>query len=177
VRGSSRFFFKNLYGKSLAYFLLPELSADWAAQRIRAFALGTDPHIMRSFQKYSGFHEPGSENFDPSRFDTHVLGPECSGKRLPGELVAQGGEVIQDRRVICLTYLREPGHSWQVETRDSLGALETYSAEHGHSLRADPRIDERNIASPQTRDLGRNLKVPGLSHRPCLIVKDRAALY
>ncbi len=122
-----RIFFKT-YTEKVWGMGCDEISAEWAAQRIKGLDLGAA--IMDALRRSLGRKKRGAvaktliESFRyPSR------GPGMMWEACAAKIVKLGGEIRLDRRLVSLAY-NERGRLWSVAVESGAGACETFSARH-----------------------------------------------
>ena len=105
-----------------------EISAEWAAQRIKGLDLGAA--IMDALNRSLGRKKSGAvaktliESFRYPRRGPGMMWEACAAK-----IKKLGGEIVMDRKLASLAY-DEHGHAWSVAVESAAGACETYSAKH-----------------------------------------------
>src|SRR4051794_20181450 len=105
-----------------------EISADWAAQRIKGLSLGSA--IKNALL-------PQRQSKDPSKVIKTLINSFRYPRRGPGMMwetcadktIAMGGKVQMGCKVVGLEY-REQSETWSVQYKDGYGNLETLDAEH-----------------------------------------------
>ena len=108
-----------------------DISADWAAQRIKGLNLGAAifDGVRRSLglrKKANGQSGAKSliESFRYPRRGPGMMWDACARK-----IVAAGGRIERGRTVSALTF-DEKSHIWTIETRGPAGEVETIAARH-----------------------------------------------
>ena len=105
-----------------------DISADWAAQRIKGLNLGAA--IFDGLRRSLGLKKKGDgaksliESFRYPRRGPGMMWDACARK-----IRERGGRVSMGHRVTKLTF-DEIGHVWTVETKGTDGAVETIAAHH-----------------------------------------------
>jgi len=122
-----RVFFKT-YTEKVWGMSCDEISAEWAAQRIKGLDLGAA--IADALRRSLGRKKQGAvaktliESFRYPRRGPGMMWEACADK-----VKKLGGHIVMDRRLASLAY--DPhGHTWSVAVESSSGACESYSAEH-----------------------------------------------
>ncbi len=105
-----------------------EISAEWAAQRIKGLDLSAA--ILDGLRRSLGRRKKGAvaktliESFRYPRRGPGMMWEACAEK-----IKKLGGHVVMDRRLKSLT--RDEEHeTWTVEVESAAGAIESYGAEH-----------------------------------------------
>jgi protoporphyrinogen oxidase len=138
-----------------------EISADWAAQRIKGLDLWTAmAHALRNSIKPKGFTD-GTKAHDGEVIKTLIdtfqyprKGPGMMWDAAARKTREQGGEIHMDTRLSSLAFDKASG-LWTVVAGSSNGAVKTYTARHIissapikeliHSLAVEPKcIDAAN---------------------------------
>ncbi len=105
-----------------------EISAEWAAQRIKGLDLGAA--IMDALRRSLGRKKQGAvaktliESFRYPRRGPGMMWEACTAK-----IKKLGGEIIMDRKLASLAY-DQHGHTWSVAVESGTGVCESYSAKH-----------------------------------------------
>jgi len=124
-----------------------EISADWAAQRIKGLSLASAIWNAllpkRKPRDKSKVIKTLIDSFRYPRKGPGMLWEACADK-----IRAAGGEIVMGHRVVACSY-DERGETWTVTHQDATGARHTTAARHV-------------ISSAPLRDLARGLE-PGLS--------------
>ena len=122
-----RIFFKT-YTEKVWGMSCKEISADWAAQRIKGLSLGTTiKHALFGTGKSKDRKQVVKTLIDTFRYPR--LGPGMMWETCAEKVCQLGGEVKLGRRVIGCRF--EAGSNlWIVTTRNANGDLEEYRAEH-----------------------------------------------
>jgi protoporphyrinogen oxidase len=107
-----------------------EISADWAAQRIKGLDLlaAVKDGLGRSLGLKRKTDSPGAKTLIES-FRYPRKGPGMMWEEAARKIKAMGGDIRMDRRVERLTWSQER-ESWTIETISSDGTRETCSARH-----------------------------------------------
>jgi protoporphyrinogen oxidase len=100
-----------------------EISADWAAQRIKGLSLGAA--VMNGLRPRRAGDEVIKTLIESFRYPR--LGPGMMWEAARDRVVAQGGDVRMDRKV---TSMHPDGDGWIVEAVSSDGGTERFRAEH-----------------------------------------------
>ena len=122
-----RIFFKTytekVWGMSCA-----EISADWAAQRIKGLSLGsTIQHALFGKRKTKDRKQVVKTLIDTFRYPR--LGPGMMWEACTEKVRKLGGAVLLGRRVVGCRFDSD-SNLWIVTTRNANGDLEEYRAEH-----------------------------------------------
>ncbi len=123
-----------------------EISADWAAQRIKGLSLGAA--IADGLRRSLGLRRAGAgagaktliESFRYPRRGPGMMWEACARK-----MQERGGRLLMGRRVETLAY-DENAKLWTVRARAADGAVETYEARHVMS--SAPMRDLMNAITP-----------------------------
>ena len=99
-----------------------EISADWAAQRIRSLSLWTA--LKHALLPGTGGAPTAKTLIDGFRYPRK--GPGMMWESAGRKIAAQGGRIVMDREVVRLT--RRDG-AWQATARDRWGARTRYGAD------------------------------------------------
>jgi protoporphyrinogen oxidase len=139
-----------------------EISADWAAQRIKGLSL--------SKAIINAFRGPGQEGGSSIKtlidtFDYPRLGPGQMWERAAADLVARGGRIAMGRRVTRI--IREGNRVTGVETSDINGAL---SIVEGDQFIVSMPLRETIMAFDPPLSLAAQLAAQGLSYRDFIAV-------
>src|SRR5260370_20525489 len=105
-----------------------EISADWAAQRIKGLSLGSAIKNALIPQRYNGDRRKVIKTLINS-FRYPRRGPGMMWEACAEKMKALGGRLEMGRRVTRCSY-DEPSGNWIVEYKDQLGGLQTIEAEH-----------------------------------------------
>jgi protoporphyrinogen oxidase len=112
-----------------------DISADWAAQRIKGLSLGAavSDALIRSFglkkKPAATLGEQGGVKTLLESFRYPRRGPGMMWETARDRILGLGGEVAMDRALVSLSFDRAEG-VWTVETRSAEGRTETYTARH-----------------------------------------------
>jgi len=122
-----RIFFKTytekIWGKSCR-----EISADWAAQRIKGLSLGVAiKHALLGKRKAEDRKSAVKTLIETFRYPR--LGPGMMWERCAAKIRTMGGEVLLGRRVVGC-WFDAGGSSWAVRARTADGTMEEYRGEH-----------------------------------------------
>ena len=120
-------FFKS-YTEKVWGMSCKEISADWAAQRIRGLSLGSAIKNALIPQRYNGDRSKVIKTLIHS-FRYPRLGPGMMWERCAGKMKALGGRLEMNCRVTRCSYDDVAG-SWLVEYKNREGDLQTINAEH-----------------------------------------------
>jgi protoporphyrinogen oxidase len=127
-----------------------EISADWAAQRIKGLSLGAA--IVDGLRRSLGLRKADGEgakslieSFRYPRRGPGMMWEECARKTK-----ALGGEVLMGRSVAGLVY-DEAAKLWTVSARREDGSVETYRARH--VLSSAPMRELMNAIEPKPLSL------------------------
>ena len=108
-----------------------EISADWAAQRIKGLSLGVA--IRDAVQRSLGLSPPvnGSESVKTliERFEYPRRGPGMMWEAAARKVELQGGRVLMGRELESLSYNSAQG-LWQIAVTNTRKGRERYSARH-----------------------------------------------
>jgi len=122
-----RIFFKT-YTEKVWGMNCQEISADWAAQRIKGLSLGSAiKHSLLSWRKPKNRNQVVKTLIDAFRYPR--LGPGMMWEAFAAKIRALGGEVRLGRRVIGCRFEASRG-LWVVTAQDAGGNVEEYIAEH-----------------------------------------------
>lgn len=133
-----------------------EISADWAAQRIKGLSLGAAivDGLRRSFGLRGG--AVGAKSLIES-FRYPRRGPGMMWEAAARKMQERGGRLLMGRSVTALDY-NESSKLWTVQARTAAGAVESYQARHVMS--SAPLRDLMNALTPAPLSLfnARDLK-------------------
>ncbi len=145
-----RIFFKTytekIWGKSCR-----EISADWAAQRIKGFSLGVAiKNAVLGKRKGEDRKSAVKTLLDTFRYPR--LGPGMMWEACAAKIRAMGGEVLLGKSVVGCRFDGER-NSWAVSARTADGTLEEYRGEHVVSsmpmrqlvAQIEPRLSEDTV--------------------------------
>jgi protoporphyrinogen oxidase len=105
-----------------------EISADWAAQRIKGLSLGSAiKHALFATRKPQDRKQVVKTLIETFRYPR--LGPGMMWEACTGKIRKLGGEVLLGRRVVGCRF-DSTSNLWVVTSRNADGALEEYRAEH-----------------------------------------------
>jgi protoporphyrinogen oxidase len=122
-----RIFFKT-YTEKVWGMSCKEISADWAAQRIKGLSLGSAIRNALFLQKPSNDRTQVAKTLiDMFRYPR--LGPGMMWETCAKKVRAMGGEVLLGRRVDSCVWNASAGQ-WVVTASTPYGLSETYAAEH-----------------------------------------------
>jgi len=122
-----RIFFKT-YTEKVWGMSCDEISADWAAQRIKGLSLGsTIKHALFGQGKSKDRKQVVKTLIDTFRYPR--LGPGMMWEACTEKVRKLGGEVLLGRRVVGC-HFDSTSNLWIVTSRDANGDLEEYRAEH-----------------------------------------------
>src|SRR5271157_4642527 len=122
-----RIFFKT-YTEKVWGMSCREISADWAAQRIKGLSLGSAvKHALFAKRKPKDRKQVVKTLIDTFRYPR--LGPGMMWEACTEKVGKLGGEVLLGRRVIGCR-LDSASNLWIATARTANGALEEYRAEH-----------------------------------------------
>ncbi|HTW59594.1 MAG TPA: NAD(P)/FAD-dependent oxidoreductase [Terriglobales bacterium] len=155
-----RIFFKT-YTEKVWGMSCQEISADWAAQRIKGLSLGSAiRHALLSWVKPKTAKEAGHEpkdrkNVVKTLIDTFRyprLGPGMMWDAFARKIRESGGEIVLGQRVTGCRF-DSNRNLWMVTTRDASGKIEEYCGEHLVSsmpirelvTQIEPRLSENVI--------------------------------
>jgi protoporphyrinogen oxidase len=105
-----------------------EISADWAAQRIKGLSLGSAIKNALFPQRYNGDRTKVIKTLINS-FRYPRRGPGMMWEACAKKMKAMGGKLEMGCKVICCSY-DEVSSSWTVEYKDRQGGLHAIDAEH-----------------------------------------------
>ena len=134
-----------------------EISADWAAQRIKGLSLGVA--ILDALRRAIGKGKPAGGSTAKTLIDSFRYprrGPGMMWDAAARKIEGHGGRVLMDRKAKRLAW-NEDLRLWTVEIERGDGRLETYEARH--VISSAPIRDLMNALSPtpislfQARDL------------------------
>jgi protoporphyrinogen oxidase len=134
-----------------------DISADWAAQRIKGLSLGVA--IRDALRRAAGLGKPAGGAAAKTLIDSFRYprrGPGMMWDAAARKIRAFGGEVLMGRKATHLAW-DDACRSWKVEVECADGAAETYEARH--VISSAPIRDLMNALSPtpislfQARDL------------------------
>ena len=135
-----------------------EISADWAAQRIKGLDLGSA--IMDALRRSLGFKRhadaPGAKTLIES-FRYPRKGPGMMWDAAARKIAAMGGRVLLDRKVEALRW-DEAASLWTVSVKRGDQACETYAARHVVSSAPIRELMAAITPSPISRLHARELK-------------------
>jgi protoporphyrinogen oxidase len=103
-----------------------EISADWAAQRIKGLSLGTALRQALLPRRRAARHDGPKSLIEQFRYPR--LGPGQLWEAAAGQVGDAGGDVLLDRRVDGLEHDPASGR-WRVSARDRHGGRHEYSAD------------------------------------------------
>jgi protoporphyrinogen oxidase len=122
-----RIFFKT-YTEKVWGMSCSEISADWAAQRIKGLSLGSAiKHALFATRKPQDRKQVVKTLIETFRYPR--LGPGMMWEACTGKIRKLGGEVLLGRRVVGCRF-DSTSNLWVVTSRNADGALEEYRAEH-----------------------------------------------
>jgi protoporphyrinogen oxidase len=147
-----RIFFKT-YTEKVWGMSCKEISADWAAQRIKGLSLGTA--IKNSlFQK-----KPSAIKTLIDTFRYPRLGPGMMWERCAEKVRQMGGSVVMGRAVELCEYDRHK-NKWLITAKTTDGQLESYTGEHLVSS-----MPIRQLVSQLSPELPQEVRLSGESLR------------
>ena len=120
-------FFKS-YTEKVWGMSCKEISADWAAQRIRGLSLGSAIRNALIPQRYNGDRRKVIKTLINS-FRYPRRGPGMMWEACAEKMKALGGRLEMGRRVTRCSYDETSGN-WMVEYKDQRGEAQTIEAEH-----------------------------------------------
>jgi protoporphyrinogen oxidase len=147
-----RIFFKT-YTEKVWGMSCKEISADWAAQRIKGLTLsGAIKNALLPRRKPGDRAQVVKTLIDTFRYPR--LGPGMMWKAFAEKVRALGGEVLQGRSVVACRF-DSASSSWTVTSRTAGGATEEYRGEHLISSmpmrqlveQIEPRLPEAAVRS------------------------------
>ena len=123
-------FFKT-YTEKVWGMACDDISADWAAQRIKGLSLGAA--VIDGLKRSMGLNkapaatlgEQGGVKTLLESFRYPRKGPGMMWETARDKIIAMGGEILMDRD---LASLRWDGAAWSVEVKTGAGVVETYTA-------------------------------------------------
>jgi len=122
-----RIFFKT-YTEKVWGMSCREISADWAAQRIKGLSLGLAIKNALLPRRHSGDRQTVVKTLiDTFRYPR--LGPGMMWEACAAKVRAMGGQVHLGRTVIASQF-DSASYTWKVSARTPDGTIEQYSAEH-----------------------------------------------
>ncbi|MGA7079578.1 MAG: NAD(P)/FAD-dependent oxidoreductase [Terriglobales bacterium] len=121
-----RIFFKT-YTEKVWGMSCKEISADWAAQRIKGLSLGSAIKHALFSDKPKDRKQIVKTLIDTFRYPR--LGPGMMWEACAEKVRKLGGEVLLDRRVVGCRF-DSAANLWRVTARSANGDLEEYRAEH-----------------------------------------------
>ncbi|MGB7126196.1 MAG: NAD(P)/FAD-dependent oxidoreductase [Methylovirgula sp.] len=122
-----RVFFKT-YTEKVWGMSCDEISAEWAAQRVKGLDLGAA--ILDALGRSLGRKREGAvaktliESFRYPRRGPGMMWEACAAR-----IKKLGGEILMDRKLASLAYDAH-GHAWSVAVETGAGVCETFSAKH-----------------------------------------------
>ncbi len=124
-----RIFFKT-YTEKVWGMSCDEISADWAAQRIKGLNLGAA--VWNALTR--GLRKPRSEGGEVIKtliesFEYPRKGPGMMWEAAAAETRARGGRILMDRSLHEMSWNADTG-VWTVKARRGDGSIETYTAHH-----------------------------------------------
>ena len=140
-----------------------DISADWAAQRIKGLSLGAAviDALIRSFglrkKPAATLGEQGGVKTLLESFRYPRKGPGMMWETARDKIIALGGEVVMDRALASLAFDRSKG-LWTVEVRAGDGLTETYAAEHVISSAPITQLATALEPRPASYDAAMSLK-------------------
>ncbi len=150
-----RIFFKT-YTEKVWGMSCKEISADWAAQRIKGLSLASAIlHAVLPKRQPKDRSAVVKTLIDTFRYPRK--GPGMMWERCAEKIRAMGGEVLMGRRAAALRY-DAAENAWTVSARTADGRTETYRAEHLVSsmpirelaLQIEPRLPEAALAAARS---------------------------
>ena len=133
-----------------------EISADWAAQRIKGLSLGSAIKNALFPQRTTERQHQGDQDADQFLQVIRAAARNDVGS-VRGKNKAMGGQIEMGCKVVGCAYDELDGHMDACNIKDQSGD-ETYARSRArHFLRADARTDARHFASrfPSARKRGR----------------------
>jgi protoporphyrinogen oxidase len=127
-----------------------EISADWAAQRIKGLNLGTA--VMDGLKRSLGVRidaDPAAKTLIES-FRYPRKGPGMMWEACARKFAALGGRTLMGRQVVAAQWDHAAGR-WRVTARRADGAVETYFAEN--LVSSAPLREMARMLSPRLRSL------------------------
>jgi len=122
-----RIFFKT-YTEKVWGMTCREISADWAAQRIKGLSLGSAiKHALLASRRPKDRKQVVKTLIDTFRYPR--LGPGMMWEAFAKKITALGGQVLLGRRVVGCRF-DSTRDLWIVSTRDANGNTEEYFGEH-----------------------------------------------
>jgi protoporphyrinogen oxidase len=123
-----RLFFKS-YTEKVWGISCDELSADWAAQRIKGLNLATAV-ISALFKPVRGFIKAGGDDGQPiktliERFRYPHKGPGMMWEAAKEKFLAQGGRLLMGTSAVSFAWHKEAGF-WEVTAQDATGSKQVY---------------------------------------------------
>ncbi len=139
-----------------------DISADWAAQRIKGLSLGAA--VIDGVKRSLGLNkapaatlgEQGGVKTLLESFRYPRQGPGMMWETARDKTVAMGGEVIMDRTLVSLSF-DEPAGLWSVVVRTGAGADETYQARH--VISSAPITELVGAVQPRPKSYGEGMKL------------------
>jgi protoporphyrinogen oxidase len=110
-----------------------EISADWAAQRIKGLDLGVA--LLSALKRSLNFHRGGKTDGGASvktlieSFHYPRQGPGMMWEAAAGKIVEQGGRLLMGRDLQRLSYDDDSG-VWRIEVAKATGGCESFIARH-----------------------------------------------
>ncbi len=150
-----RIFFKT-YTEKVWGMSCKEISADWAAQRIKGLSLASAiKHAVLPQRKPKDRTQVVKTLIDTFRYPRQ--GPGMMWEACAEKVRGYGGEVLLGRRVVGCRF-DEARSRWMITARDTQGALEQYEAEHLISsmpirelvAQIEPRLPEPAITAARS---------------------------
>ena len=154
-----RIFFKT-YTEKVWGMSCDEISADWAAQRIKGLNLGAAVWnaVTRNFRKGPAAKDGEVIKTLIESFEYPRKGPGMMWEAAAAKTRAQGGRVLMDRSLDTLSWNEVTG-VWTVTAKRGDGSIETYTAHHV-------------VSSAPIRELGN-----ALTPKPISLFSARALKY
>jgi len=150
-----RIFFKT-YTEKVWGMSCDEISADWAAQRIKGLSLGSAlKHALLAKRKPKDRKQIVKTLIDTFRYPR--LGPGMMWEACAAKVRKLGGEVKLGRKVVGCRF-DSASNLWVVTTRSATGDLEEYRAEHLVSTmpvrelvaQIDPKLPEATLQAARS---------------------------
>ena len=131
-----------------------EISADWAAQRIKGLDLKVA--LIHRFKRWLGANRPTAKTLIES-FQYPRRGPGMMWEAASRKVEAQGGRVLKGRALRSLSYDKEL-KIWSVEAGAPDGGSERYAARDVISSIAVRELVDRIVPTPASRASARALR-------------------
>lgn len=140
-----------------------DISADWAAQRIKGLSLGAA--VIDGLKRSLGLNrapaatlgEQGGVKTLLESFRYPRQGPGMMWETARDKIAAKGGEILMDQSLVSLEWDAATA-LWTITARTGAGALETHTAAHVISSAPITELVSSITPLPASRDAGMALK-------------------